>query len=46
MTSARILVIDDEPHIRRLMRLALTAQSFEVVDARGRLAWTNPLWLD
>ena len=35
MSAARILVIDDEPHIRRLMRLALTAQSFEVVDARS-----------
>jgi two-component system, OmpR family, KDP operon response regulator KdpE len=35
MSAARILVIDDEPHIRRLMRIALTAQSFEVIDARS-----------
>jgi len=35
MTAGRILVIDDEPHIRRLMRMALTAQSYEVIDARS-----------
>jgi two-component system KDP operon response regulator KdpE len=35
VSAGKILVIDDEPHIRRLMRLALTAQGYEVVDARS-----------
>lgn len=35
MTSARILVVDDEPQIRRVMRSALTAQGYEVFDARS-----------
>ena len=30
---ATILVIDDEPHIRRLLRAALTRSSYEVVEA-------------
>jgi two-component system KDP operon response regulator KdpE len=34
MTSARILVVDDEPQIRRVMRSALTAEGYEVHDAR------------
>ena len=33
MTNARILVVDDEPQIRRVMRTALTAQSYYVDDA-------------
>lgn len=34
MTSARILVVDDEPQIRRVMRSALTAEGYIVNDAR------------
>lgn len=34
MTSARILVVDDEPQIRRVMRSALSAQGYEVHDAK------------
>ncbi|WP_370304836.1 response regulator [Sinimarinibacterium flocculans] len=32
---ARILVIDDEPQIRRLLRITLAAEGFEVVEADG-----------
>src|SRR5581483_6929255 len=35
MTSARILVVDDEPQIRRIMRTTLTAQGYEIHDARS-----------
>ena len=35
MTNARILVVDDEPQIRRVMRVTLTAQGFVVTDARS-----------
>ena len=34
MSAGRILVIDDEPQIRRIMRTALTGAGFEVDDAR------------
>jgi two-component system KDP operon response regulator KdpE len=34
VTSARILVVDDEPQIRRVMKTALTAQGYQVHDAR------------
>jgi two-component system, OmpR family, KDP operon response regulator KdpE len=34
MISARILVVDDEPQIRRVMRSTLTAEGYEVHDAR------------
>jgi two-component system KDP operon response regulator KdpE len=34
MTKGRILVVDDEPQIRRVLRATLTAQGYEVVDAR------------
>ena len=30
----RILVVDDDPQIRRVMRASLTSESFEVSDAR------------
>ena len=35
MTGApiRILVVDDEPPIRKLLRMGLTAQGYEVIDA-------------
>lgn len=34
MTTGRILVVDDEPQIRRVLRATLTAQGYEVQDAR------------
>lgn len=34
MTFARILVVDDEPQIRRVMRSALTAEGYVVHDAK------------
>jgi two-component system KDP operon response regulator KdpE len=33
--SARILVVDDDPQIRRVMRVTLTGQGYEVDDARN-----------
>jgi len=35
MNSARILVADDDPQIRRVLRTALVAQGYEVVAARN-----------
>ena len=35
MSAGRILVIDDEPQIRRVMRAALSATGYEVSDARS-----------
>src|SRR5579871_5337829 len=32
--TARILVVDDEPQIRRVLRATLTAEGYEVQDAR------------
>jgi two-component system, OmpR family, KDP operon response regulator KdpE len=34
MKTATILVVDDEPQIRRVMRTTLTAQGYEIVEAR------------
>ncbi|HVA17051.1 MAG TPA: response regulator, partial [Candidatus Dormibacteraeota bacterium] len=34
MKSATILVVDDEPQIRRVMRATLSAQGYSVVEAR------------
>lgn len=34
MTAARILVVDDEPQIRRVLKSALSAQGYEVFDVR------------
>jgi two-component system, OmpR family, KDP operon response regulator KdpE len=34
MESAKILVVDDEPQIRRVMRTTLSAQGYSIVDAR------------
>jgi two-component system KDP operon response regulator KdpE len=34
MTGARILVVDDEPQIRRVLKSALSAHGYEVHDAR------------
>jgi len=35
MTSARILIVDDEPQLRRVMRGALTKQGYIIGDARN-----------
>ena len=35
MSAGRILVVDDDPQIRRVMRVTLTGQSYEVDDARS-----------
>jgi two-component system KDP operon response regulator KdpE len=35
MSSGRILVVDDEPQIRRVLRATLSAQGYEVHDARS-----------
>ncbi|MGH9343171.1 MAG: response regulator transcription factor, partial [Terriglobia bacterium] len=35
MSAGRILVVDDEPQIRRVLRTALTANGYEVSDARS-----------
>ena len=35
MSAARILVIDDDPQIRRVMRTTLTAHGYQVNDARS-----------
>ena len=34
MSAARILVVDDEPQIRRIMRTTLTTAGYEVEDAK------------
>src|SRR5262245_58597009 len=35
MSSGKILIIDDEPQIRRVLRVILTGERYEVVDARS-----------
>jgi len=35
MTSAKILVVDDAPQVRRVMRTSLTAQGYTVYEARN-----------
>ena len=35
MSASRILIVDDEPQTRRVLRIALVAQGFEVSDARS-----------
>jgi two-component system, OmpR family, KDP operon response regulator KdpE len=35
MSTGRILVVDDEPQIRRVLRTTLTSQGYEVQDARN-----------
>jgi len=35
MSAARVLIVDDEPQIRRVLRMALTDHSYEVQDARS-----------
>jgi two-component system KDP operon response regulator KdpE len=35
MSAGRVLVVDDDPQIRRVMRVTLTGQGYEVADAKG-----------
>ena len=35
MSSARILIVDDDPQIRRVMRTTLIAQGYEAADAKS-----------
>ena len=35
MNSGKIMVVDDDPQIRRVLRTALVAQGYEAVDARN-----------
>ena len=35
MPTARIMIVDDDPQIRRVLRTALVAQGYEVMDARN-----------
>jgi two-component system, OmpR family, KDP operon response regulator KdpE len=35
MTSARILVVDDEPQVRRVMKATLTAEGYTIFEARN-----------
>jgi two-component system, OmpR family, KDP operon response regulator KdpE len=35
MSTGRVLVVDDDPQIRRVMRVALTGQGYEVDDAKS-----------
>src|SRR5262245_24640246 len=35
MSAGRILIVDDDPQIRRVMLMTLTGQGYEAVDARS-----------
>ena len=35
MSAGKILVIDDEPQIRRVMRVILSGENYEVLEARS-----------
>lgn len=35
MSAGKILVVDDEPQIRRVMRVTLTGRGYEIIDARS-----------
>ena len=43
MSAGRILVVDDDPQIRRVMRMTLTGQGYEVDDAKEGEAALNKL---
>jgi two-component system KDP operon response regulator KdpE len=39
-TSApKILVVDDEPPIRKLLRIGLTAQGYDVLERTAKAPW-------
>jgi DNA-binding NtrC family response regulator len=45
VTTARILVIDDEEQIRRFLRISLKSQGYQVIEAdnaEAGLAWPRP----
>jgi two-component system KDP operon response regulator KdpE len=46
MSAGRILVVDDDPQIRRVMRVTLTGQGYEVDDAKSGEAALEKLRLD
>ena len=35
MDTAKVMIVDDEPQARRVLRIALIARGFEVIDARS-----------
>ena len=35
MSAGKVLVVDDEPQIRRVMRVILAGENYEVVEARS-----------
>ena len=35
MSTGRVLIVDDDPQIRRAMRVTLTSRGYEVGDARS-----------
>ena len=35
MSAGKVLVVDDEPQIRRVMRVILSGENYEVVEARS-----------
>jgi two-component system KDP operon response regulator KdpE len=35
LSAGRILIVDDDPQIRRVMRVMLTGANYEVVDSRS-----------
>src|SRR6266404_4770988 len=35
MSAGKVLVVDDEPQIRRVMRVILTGERYEVIEARS-----------
>ena len=35
MTQGKILIVDDDPQIRRVLRTTLVVQGYEVADARS-----------
>jgi two-component system KDP operon response regulator KdpE len=46
MSAGRILVVDDDPQIRRVMRVTLTGQGYEVDDAKSGEAALDTLRAD
>lgn len=46
MNPSRVLVVDDEPQIRRVMRTTLTAQGYRVSEARSGEEALEKMWAD